>query len=229
MRSLFFAAGALAAAALAAACGGYPSTPGAPQLQAPRAGARTVASPTATPTPIQLVYGKTIVGYVKWQNFDRPSGGQGAPVDGITCRRELLNTWHHHVHLSIFYNGKQLAIPEGVGILGVPGKNPPYIYHGSCFYWLHTHDKTGIIHIEPSNGTTTFTLGNFFDIWGQPLSSTRVAGLKVRSLGVYVNGVLEPGQDPAQIAFSPYEEITLVVNSPTPEWIPNYLFPPGYP
>ena len=217
----------VAGAAIAACSGGSTSMPSVPSHGAGAAGTLRTTAPTPTPTPIQLVLGTT-VGTVIWPNFDTKTGGQGKPVDGITCRKELLNTYHHHVHLSIFYNGTQLAAPEGVGILGVPGKNPKFIYHGTCFYWLHTHDKTGIIHIEPSNADT-FNLKQFFDIWGEPLSLTQVADLTVGSLGVYINGVYEPGQDPSLIQFYPFEEITLVVNSPTPDWIPNYLFPPGYP
>jgi hypothetical protein len=223
---------ALAAAAVAgatiAACSGGPSAVQPPVQGAAMQNLHVDTAPSPTPTPIQLEMGM-IIGSGKWANFDRPTGGQGNPVDGITCREELLNQWHHHVHLSIFYNGKQLTVPEGVGIIGVPGKDPPFIYHGKCFYWLHTHDKTGIIHIEPTTGSATFTLGNFFDIWGEPLSPTQVANLTVGSLAVYENGVLQPGQDPSQVQFYPFEDITLVVNSPTPDWIPNYLYPPGYP
>ena len=34
--------------------------------------------------------------------------------------------------------------------------------------WLHTHAADGIIHTE-SPVKRTYTLGDFFDIWGQPL------------------------------------------------------------
>jgi hypothetical protein len=39
--------------------------------------------------------------------------------------------------------------------------------------WLHTHAGDGIIHIE-SPVQRTYTLGEFFDIWGQPLTRRRV-------------------------------------------------------
>ena len=219
---------AAAAACAVAACSGTPAgLPAAPVQHASLAVPHTADSPSPTPTPIQITLGM-IIGERKWANFDRPTGGQGSPVDGITCRKELFNQWHHHVQLSIFYNGKQIAIPEGIGIIGVPGKDPTYIYHGTCFYWLHTHDQSGIIHLEPSN-SNTFGLKEFFDIWGEPLSATQVADLSVSSIGVYINGQYQPGVDPSTIMFYPFEEITLVVNSPTPNWIPSYLFPPGFP
>ncbi len=45
---------------------------------------------------------------------------------------------------------------------------------GTCFYWLHVHTTDGIVHIESPSKTQGFTLGQFFDIWGVPLSSTQV-------------------------------------------------------
>jgi hypothetical protein len=48
-----------------------------------------------------------------------------------------------------------MYIPPQIGI--IPDK---------CIYWLHTHDGTGIIHIE-SPIKRDFTLGQFFDIWAK--------------------------------------------------------------
>lgn len=45
---------------------------------------------------------------------------------------------------------------------------------GTCFYWLHTHTENGVIHVE-SPTQATFTLGQLFDIWGQPLNSRQVS------------------------------------------------------
>ncbi len=51
----------------------------------------------------------------------------------------------------------------------------------TCLYPLHVHDgEPNIIHIE-SPIQKTYTLGNFFDIWGQPLSATQVMGNKTDS------------------------------------------------
>jgi hypothetical protein len=60
--------------------------------------------------------------------------------------------FHIHTHLDILINGKSYTIPPQIGI--IPGK---------CFYWLHTHDESGVVHIE-SPVTRNFTLGQFFDI-----------------------------------------------------------------
>ncbi|MFL6320724.1 MAG: hypothetical protein ACJ72Q_09640 [Nitrososphaeraceae archaeon] len=67
--------------------------------------------------------------------------------------------FHVHAHLNIFVNGQLMYIPPQIGI--IPEK---------CIYWLHTHDETGIIHIE-SPIKTDFTLGQFLDLWKKKLNN----------------------------------------------------------
>src|SRR5205807_8212136 len=196
-----FAGVSLATVALVAGCGGTGGT-GAIAPVNNNTPVRQTAAPTPTPTPIQLVLGTT-VGTVTFPDGDTASGGQGQQIQGINCRRELLNTFHHHVHLSLFVNGTQLALPKGTGMKN-PGHNN-FIYHADCFYFLHTHDRTGIIHVEPpTNGT--YTLKNYFAIWGEPLSINGFAGFS-GTVAVYINGTLQPGMDPKPVAFSPFEQI----------------------
>jgi hypothetical protein len=198
-----------------AACSGQSSVgPSAPLRQASR--------PVTTADPIQLVPGTT-VGQDVFPEGDTATGGQGQQVLGISCRQALDSKYHHHVHLSLFVNGVQYAIPRGTGM-----KNPgqaPFIYHADCFYFLHTHDETGIIHIEPP-GPDIYSLHQYFALWGMKLSTTNVAGYK-GAVTVFVDGTQE-NVDPNTIKFSPYEQITLEVGTPvvTP---PVYIFPPHYP
>jgi hypothetical protein len=105
----------------------------------------------------------------------------GAPVDGITCRKTMQQNvgYHIHVHVSIFVNGVQERLPAGAGI--VPPRTYTQIPGGlfvdnstsSCLYWLHVHANDGIIHVEAPT-KQTFTLGQFFDVWGQPLGPDQV-------------------------------------------------------
>ena len=208
----------IAAAIAAAGCSGA-STTSVAALPSP---APSVA-PTPTPSPMQLAVGTT-VGTDVFPEGDTSSGGHGQQLDGIGCRTSLDNQFHHHVHLSLFVNGEQIALPRGTGMKN-PGHNG-FVYHATCVYALHTHDETGIIHIEPPNGDT-FTLKQYFDVWGEPLSTNGFAGY-TGPVSVYIGGTLEPGMDPTTVAFTPFEEITLVIGTP-PSWIPVYLFPPGYP
>jgi hypothetical protein len=101
----------------------------------------------------------------------------GQAVDGVQCNAGEQTVTHVHTHLTVFVNGKARVIPYGIGI---PGNEPvatakgPFVETGSCFYWLHTHQTDGIIHIESPSTSDTFTLGQFFAEWGIPLSKTQI-------------------------------------------------------
>ncbi len=105
------------------------------------------------------------------------SSARGATVDGIRCQRSEQVLFHIHAHLAVFVDGSSRRIPYGIGI--APPRqvqqtaNGAFVTGGSCFYWLHTHAADGIIHIE-SPVKRTYTLGEFFDIWHQPLGPDRV-------------------------------------------------------
>jgi hypothetical protein len=103
----------------------------------------------------------------------------GQPVNGIKCESMEGSVFHIHQHLSLYAHGKPLLVPALIGI-------PPM---GTCLYWVHTHTPDGIIHIE-SPIYRDFYLADLFDIWGQPLSLTNVAGMHVPKgqLHAYVNG-----------------------------------------
>ncbi|HZQ72267.1 MAG TPA: hypothetical protein VFB08_05080 [Burkholderiales bacterium] len=163
------------------------------------------------------------IGKTMFEPGDTDRGGTGQPVDGIEgSSSEMLKT-HYHAHLALFYRGEQIAIPYGIGIVKPFRVERGFVGAGSGYYWLHTHDATGIIHIEAPE-ERDFTLGNFFDIWGRALSPANVAGLKGK-LRVYVDGKPFAG-DPRAIVLKPHEQITLEVGEPavTP---PTYAFPEG--
>ena len=112
-----------------------------------------------------------------------------ATIDGIPCESMERVTYHVHAHLAVFVNGQPRAIPAGIGIAAprqVQNTTAgPFVAAGACFYWLHTHTPDGIIHIE-SPRPRPFTLGQFFDIWQQPLTMAQ-AGPAQGSITAYVN------------------------------------------
>ncbi|HVA37477.1 MAG TPA: hypothetical protein VNJ51_07670 [Candidatus Dormibacteraeota bacterium] len=177
-----------------------------------------VAAPAATPAPqgTPLIQGTT-VGKRVFPDGDTGSGGRGQTVDGVACNLQEMLAEHDHVHLTLFFNGKQVAVPEYVGIVQKPNAQ-------GCLYWLHTHDATGIIHIESPQPDGAFTLGDFFDIWGRELAPDDVAG-HIGPVHAFVDGMAYHGNFRA-IPFAQHEEITLEVGKPvvTP---PLYVFPPG--
>jgi hypothetical protein len=113
---------------------------------------------------------------------DTSSGGQGQNVDGIPCLPSMSNNYHVHIYLGLFVNGSQVALPMGVGMEnpgqpGIDGNPPGFINTATCFYEIHTHDRSGIVHVESTDPTgapitaTLYTTQNLFDIWGITVNS----------------------------------------------------------
>lgn len=151
----------------------------------------------------------------------------GQSIDGITCQASEQVLFHIHAHLTIFVRGVARQVPAGIGIA------PPYqvattpqgafVAGATCFMWLHTHAADGIIHTE-SPVQRTYTLGEFFDIWGQPLNRTRVGPTHGHVTALF-NGQVFTG-NPRAIPLLAHAQIQLEVGRPLigPEKI---AFPQG--
>jgi hypothetical protein len=143
-----------------------------------------------------------------------PSTTGTKAVDGITCGLKEQLAYHIHSHLSVFDNGQPRALPGGIGIPGsqvVQSSEGPVANGGQCIFWLHTHAPDGVIHVE-SPTKRIYTLGNFFDIWRQPLSHSQVGDVK-GTVGAFVNG--KPWtKDVRSIPLLPHAVIQLNVGQP---------------
>jgi hypothetical protein len=150
-------------------------------------------------------------------SFDNASPGPNTTVDGIKCETSEQLLFHVHSHVAIFVNGQQRSIPMGIGIAPPrqteAGATGSFVVAGTCFYWLHAHTSDGIIHIE-SPIQRTYTLGNYFDIWHQPLSSTQV-GPAHGTVTAYRNGQLFSG-NPRNITIGAHIVIQLDVGKNVP-------------
>jgi hypothetical protein len=151
----------------------------------------------------------------------------GDAINGITCDKSESVLFHIHPHLAIYANGQAVQVPYGIGI-GQPQhvaqtRDGPFVDGGSCFAWLHTHTQDGIIHIEAPI-QRTFTLGDFFAVWGHRLSASQV-GSHHGQVFAYVNGEKVSG-DPAAIPLANHDVIQLNVGSDSPPPQP-YTFPPN--
>jgi hypothetical protein len=138
-------------------------------------------------------------------------------IDGIQCNSMEQSAFHVHSHLDIIINGVYFLVPSQVGI------------PGNCFYWLHTHDESGKIHIEAPM-LTDFTLGQFFDIWNKKLSNDQIFNYVANAnnpLKVYINGTKVPdGTNYRDVKLnterSAHNDIAIVYGTP-PSVIPkNY-------
>lgn len=128
---------------------------------------------------------------------------------------------HIHQHLDIFIDGKPVPIPANIGI----DQLADFISD------IHVHDGTGVIHVE-SPTVQTFTLGQFFDIWGVKFTKDSIGGYvasRDKTLKVYSNGTLYQG-DPRSLPLQAHQEIVIVygTDKDAPGSIPStYAFPAG--
>jgi hypothetical protein len=129
----------------------------------------------------------------------------GQPIDGIRCEQMEGSVLHIHQHLTVLDHGKAVTVPDDIG--------RPIV--GQCFYWVHTHTPDGLIHIEAPS-FRTFTLGNLFDVWGQPLTKTNVAGAKPKPsdrIVVWVDGRQYTG-DLRKLELTQHLDVTIDVGPP---------------
>jgi len=127
---------------------------------------------------------------------------------------------HFHVHLDVLVNGRPVAVPDDVGRNEGEGK----------LTVIHTHDGSGIIHIEAPTGPH-YTLGQVFDVWGVKFTPDCLGGLcndATRRLRVFADGQLL--RDPRRLILASHQEIvvTFGTSAQVPDPVPSrYHFPVG--
>jgi hypothetical protein len=138
------------------------------------------------------------------------------PASNVPCGPSEVLIHHEHAHLTIVIRGQLRTVPANIGITA------------SQICWLHTHDTSGIIHVEAADNRT-FTLGDFFAVWRQPLSATVLDGERVGSgetIQVTVNQQPYTGA-PETIVLRDKQDIVLQLAPPSLQ-IPPFIWPPGY-
>lgn len=240
----------VAMAVIMAGCGGTNSTPSLPSAQAPSANIQmeseakamrqasslvtTTDTTTSTaPAPIRISYG----GIIGLDNTfspvdgDTSSGGNGTTIGGVPCDNSAI-PYHIHAHVSLLVSGRRLAVPDAIGLHNPTAESNGMTFATICYYHLHTHDATGLIHMEAA-APAIFILGQLFAVWGQPLSSTNVAG-HGGTVKVFLATAKSPGWAQQTGPYTPYtgnlqqlrltshEEVVLEVG-------PTFVYPPNIP
>jgi len=140
---------------------------------------------------------------------------------GLEPLTEEGQVLHIHQHVDIIVDGQPVEVPGDIGI-------------GQGFLSdLHTHASypPGIIHVE-SPTEARFSLGQFFAVWGVPLSATGIGSLREeggKQLKAWVDG--EPvSADPTRIVLAEKQQIVLAYGTPAQEPKPvpaTYAWPEG--
>lgn len=104
---------------------------------------------------LKLVIGLLVIGLLAaagWWFLRQP----GITEEEIISRRGL----HWHPELTILIKGERQEIPANIGI-------------GAVEQPIHTHDSTGVIHMEMTGLIVKkdTRLGRFFEIWGKQFNS----------------------------------------------------------
>jgi hypothetical protein len=143
------------------------------------------------------------------------SSATGGTVDDVGCDASEQVVYHVHTHLAVYVDGRLRPIPAGIGLvlpaIAAETQDGPFYGATKCYYWLHVHAQDGIIHIE-SPTTRTYSLGQFFAIWRQPLNARQVAGVKGK-LTIWVNGKRYVG-NPADIRLGSHEDVQIDIGAP---------------
>ena len=183
---------------LPAACGGG-SSPAKSSVGKP--------APPVSPPLLELN-----VGPAPWPAPDH--GVQRMAAAGLPRLKAEALAFHVHAHLDVFVDGTRVPVAAGIGIDVVARR----------ISTLHTHDRSGWIHMEAPR-RETFTLGRLFTEWGVRLTATCVGGYCAPQTHVrlYVGGHERTG-DPTAIPIVGHEEIAIVIGTPPAEIPSSYDF-----
>ena len=162
-------------------------------------------APTTTPpvVNVQALQGVQQTGPPPWAP---ETGRLRERLDATGVPARAGTTLHTHQHLDVFVDGKRVVVPAGIGI-------------GDGFISpLHTHDASGVIHVE-SRTVRSYSLAEFFAVWGVRLTKTCLAGECGKSkLHFFVDG--KPAPDPNRIVLTHHQEIA-VAFGPPPKPVPS--------
>ena len=164
------------------------------------------------PITVGGVFGLVLIGFIVAIILNR-SPATGQPIANIRCESGEQLAVHSHAHVDLIYKGQPAAIPAQVGITS------------TCLYWMHTHQTSGIVHIEAprESASRQFTLGDFFQVWGQPLSDQQVATFKLGSgdqLKMWVDGQPYTG-DPRKIVLKSHTQVVVEIG---PQFLDPHTF-----
>ena len=137
---------------------------------------------------------------------------------------------HYHAHLDVLLDGKPVPVPAGLGInVGPNGSTPEHGAPGIAA--LHTHDTTGVLHIE-SPRDDRFTLGQLFRLWDVRLGPGQVGSYRTgggTNVRVFVDGKKVAG-NPAGIVLEEHREVAVAISTGAGDPAPvpsSYDFPAG--
>jgi hypothetical protein len=149
------------------------------------------------------------------------SGGSSSPSSGSTTAASpalVRNTTlakvplltaegvatHIHTSLVVMVDGKEKEVPAGIGIDEASG-------HIAA---LHTHDTSGLVHLESAKENDSYTLEQFLTVWGMPTDAAgRCAFFGATSPCTLTVKSKDSGTVGLDVPLKDYDTLTLTVTS----------------
>jgi hypothetical protein len=125
------------------------------------------------------------------------------------------------VHLELFVDGWVVLVPSGIGIRPPWVGTVPYVRSGVCEAPIVTREPTGVIEVRGEGRT----LGDLFEIWGEPLGRDGFARYR-GAVTAHVDGREWEG-DPRAIPLRRHAQIVLQLGRPRIRPHQVYGFPEG--
>ena len=119
-------------------------------------------------------------------------------ISGITCDKVEHLVYHNHTKLVIKIQNETQNIPAGIGIIP-----------NDCIFWLHTHDDSGIIHVE-SPIKTAFSLDQFLKVWDIFDNSSFIENFSKNNMTANISTIAENG---SQSKLDSYKNLNLENNA----------------
>lgn len=205
-------------------------------------------------------------GTASWSN--NAGGTSSAPngsssVDGMSCSAVTegesypQTQFSQHAFVGIYNNGVWEALPQAIGMVNpvAPTQGtPPHpantyaVENNQCAYNVHTHDYSGLVHIEDetlaqsNNSMPSYaTLQSIFDVWGAQLGATGItAGSSSMTGAVAIYTGIPTAKDsmgndlvtsyvpftssPSTLQFSKHMAVWIVVGAPPAAGLPQVRF-----
>lgn len=204
-------------------------------------------------------------GTASWSNHSgiTSSGPTGSSVDGMSCSAVTegssypASAFSQHAYVGIYNNGTREALPQALGMVNPvePTKGTPAhtsdtdaVENNQCEYNVHTHDYSGLVHIEDetfAQSNTAMpsyaTLQALFDVWGAQLGASGItAGSSMLTGAVTIYTGTPTAKDssgndlvttytaftgsPGSLQFSKHMAVWIVVGTPPAAGLPQVRF-----
>jgi hypothetical protein len=114
----------------------------------------TASKPTATP-PSSTTRTSERTGDPSTSD-ESTSLSENAERAGIPVLDQEGTATHTHTMLRMTLDGEDLVVPPGIGIAAREGQIAA----------VHTHDDSGVLHVESPHRNDVYTIGQFLTLWG---------------------------------------------------------------